>query len=198
MSSIDRHILQIKQKLSQIMAVDQYYLSRELDVLEGRARKDESASWKKISSLHKVIDLSLKRYRNRAQSVPRLHFPAQLPISSKRNEIIDSIKKDQVVIITGETGSGKTTQIPKICLASGLGLRGMIGHTQPRRIAATSIARRIAAEVGESCGQSIAYKIRFEEKTSAEPLIKVMTDGILLSETMGDPLLLAYDTIIID
>jgi len=75
---------------------------------------------------------------------------------------------------------------------------GIIGHTQPRRIAATSIARRIAAEVGESCGQSVAYKIRFEEKTSAEPLIKVMTDGILLSETLGDPLLLAYDTIIID
>ena len=128
MSSIDRHILQIKQKLSQIMAVDQYYLSRELDILEGSERKDESASWKKISSLHRAIDLSLQRYRSRARSVPRLHFPPQLPISSKRSKIIDSIKNEQVVIITGETGSGKTTQIPKMCLASGLGLRGMIGH----------------------------------------------------------------------
>jgi ATP-dependent helicase HrpA len=127
-----------------------------------------------------------------------LRFPQDLPIAAKKNEIIAAIEKNRVVIITGETGSGKTTQIPKMCLAAGRGRRGMIGLTQPRRIAATSIAQRIADELGEPCGKSIAYKIRFEEKASAEPLIKVMTDGILLAETVSDPLLLSYDTIIVD
>jgi ATP-dependent helicase HrpA len=198
LSSISRHIIQIKQNLGQIMAVDQYYLSRELDIFAASKGKDEASSWKRLSSLRKTLDRSRQRCQRRTKSVPRLLFPEDLPISAKKDEIIARIKNDQVVIITGETGSGKTTQIPKMCLAAGLGLRGMIGHTQPRRIAATSIARRIADEVGESCGQSVAYKIRFEEETSAEPLIKVMTDGILLSETLGDPLLLAYDAIIID
>ena len=148
MSSIGRHILQIKQNLGQTMAVDHYYLSRELDILTDSAEKDHASAWKRLSSLRKTLDHSLQRYHGRTKSIPRLHFPEELPISAKKNEIIIRIKNDQVVIITGETGSGKTTQIPKMCLASGLGLRGMIGHTQPRRIAATSIARRIAAEVG--------------------------------------------------
>ncbi|MEI6609211.1 MAG: ATP-dependent RNA helicase HrpA, partial [Deltaproteobacteria bacterium] len=132
------------------------------------------------------------------RSIPPLNYPQNLPISVKKQEIIDSIKSNQVVIITGETGSGKTTQIPKMCLAAGCGLRGLIGLTQPRRIAAVSIAHRIASELGEECGKSIAYKIRFEEKSSTESLIKVMTDGILLAETVRDRNLLAYDTIIVD
>ena len=132
------------------------------------------------------------------RSIPSLKYPANLPISVKKQEIIDAIKNNQVIIITGETGSGKTTQIPKMCLAAGCGLRGLIGLTQPRRIAAVSIAHRIASELGEECGKSIAYKIRFEEKTSSESLIKVMTDGILLAETVRDRNLLAYDTLIVD
>lgn len=125
-------------------------------------------------------------------------FSSLLPISAKRHAIVEAIRKEQVVIVTGETGSGKTTQIPKMCLAAGRGQTGMIGLTQPRRIAAVSIANRIASEFGQSCGESVAYKIRFEEKTSARSLIKVMTDGILLAETLSDRNLQAYDTIIVD
>ena len=144
------------------------------------------------------MDASRRRVQKRRQSVPALNFPPELPICAKRQTIVDAIRNHQVVIITGETGSGKTTQIPKMCLEAGLGLRGIIGLTQPRRIAAVSIAARIASELGQDCGEAVAYKIRFEEKTSAEPLIRVMTDGILLAETPGDRNLLAYDAIIVD
>jgi len=196
--STTQYIRQIKQSLDRAMIADYYNITRELKYIEQNKFKDETAFFKKINRLKRTVFLSNKRYLARAQNIPPLQFPPQLPISSKRHEIIDSIKKHQVTIITGETGSGKTTQIPKMCLAAGLGRRGIIGLTQPRRIAATSIAQRIAAECGEECGKSIAYKIRFEEKTSAEPLIKVMTDGILLAETVKDRDLLAYDTIIVD
>jgi len=193
-----QHIRQIKQSLDHAMIADYYNIIRELKYIEQNKFKDETVFFKKINRLKRIVFLSNKRYLARAQNIPPLQYPPQLPISSKRHDIIESIKKHQVTIITGETGSGKTTQIPKMCLAAGLGLRGIIGLTQPRRIAATSIAQRIAAELGEECGQSVGYKIRFEEKSSAEPLIKVMTDGILLAETVKDRDLLAYDTIIVD
>jgi ATP-dependent helicase HrpA len=125
LSSISRHIIQIKQNLGQIMAVDQYYLSRELDIFAASKGKDEASSWKRLSSLRKTLDRSRQRCQRRTKSVPRLLFPEDLPISAKKDEIIARIKNDQVVIITGETGSGKTTQIPKMCLAAGLGLRGI-------------------------------------------------------------------------
>ena len=198
MPGTTQYIRQIKQSLDHVMIADYYNILRELKYIEQNKFKDETAFFKNINRLKRIVFLSNKRYLARAQNIPPLQFPPQLPISSKRHEIIDSIKKHQVTIITGETGSGKTTQIPKMCLAAGCGRRGIIGLTQPRRIAATSIAQRIAAECGEECGKSIAYKIRFEEKTSAEPLIKVMTDGILLAETVNDRDLLAYDTIIVD
>lgn len=130
--------------------------------------------------------------------IPPLVFDAHLPISASRQTIIDLIRNKQVVVITGETGSGKTTQIPKMCLAAGRGVGGMIALTQPRRIAAVSIASRIASEMGQACGEAVGYKIRFEEKTSPGTLIKVMTDGMLLSETVNDRYLRAYDTIIVD
>jgi ATP-dependent helicase HrpA len=180
------------------MIADYYNITRELKNIEQNKSKDETASFKKLNRLKRILTLSNKRYHQRAQNIPPLRFPQDLPISAKKQDIIDSIKNNQVTIITGETGSGKTTQIPKMCLAAGCGLRGIIGLTQPRRIAAVSIAQRIAAELGEECGKSIAYKIRFEEKSSTEPLIKVMTDGILLAETVKDRNLLAYDTIIVD
>jgi len=134
----------------------------------------------------------------RRDNIPSLTFDPALPISASRQTIVDHIRNKQAVIITGETGSGKTTQIPKMCLAAGRGARGMIALTQPRRIAAVSIASRIAAELGQSCGDTVGYKIRFEEKTSPGTLIKVMTDGMLLSETVNDRNLRAYDTIIVD
>jgi ATP-dependent helicase HrpA len=139
-----------------------------------------------------------RKKKRRQTNGGSLVFPADLPICALRQTIIEHIRANQVVIITGETGSGKTTQIPKMCLAAGRGENGMIALTQPRRIAAVSIASRIASEMGQSCGELVGYKIRFEEKTSADTLIKVMTDGMLLSETSFDRSLRAYDTIIVD
>ena len=136
--------------------------------------------------------------QRRRAGIPPLVFDAHLPISASRQTIIDHIRNKQVVVITGETGSGKTTQIPKMCLAAGRGVGGMIALTQPRRIAAVSIASRIASEMGQTYGEAVGYKIRFEEKTSPGTLIKVMTDGMLLSETVNDRYLRAYDTIIVD
>ncbi|MFU8768569.1 MAG: ATP-dependent RNA helicase HrpA [Desulfotignum sp.] len=127
-----------------------------------------------------------------------LNFAPDLPVTARKDEIIQAIKTSQVVIISGETGSGKTTQIPKCCLAAGCGTRGMIGCTQPRRIAAVTVARRIAFELKEPLGQSVGYKIRFDDKTPPSACIKVMTDGILLAETQQDRLLKQYDTIIVD
>src|SRR5664280_127466 len=193
-----QYIRQIKQNLDSAMIADYYNIIRELKNIEQNKFKDETAFFRKLNRLKRILILSNNRYHQRAQNIPPIKFPHDLPISAKKQNIIDSIKNNQVTIITGEPGSEKTTQIPKMCLAVGYGLRGMIGLTQPRRIAAVSIAQRIAAECGEECGKSIAYKIRFEEKSSTEPLIKVMNDGILLAETVKDRRLLAYDTIIVD
>ncbi len=130
--------------------------------------------------------------------LPPPNFPDALPVSARRDEIAAAIRAHPVVIVCGETGSGKTTQLPKICAMAGCGQRGLIGHTQPRRLAATTVARRIAEELGSPLGAHVGYKIRFNEKFAAGASIKLMTDGILLAETLSDPTLRAYDTLIID
>ena len=140
----------------------------------------------------------LRRRLERASNVPQIVYPEHLPIVSKKDDIVSSIKRNQVLIISGETGSGKSTQIPKMCLEAGRGIEGMIGCTQPRRIAAITIAHRIAEELGEQLGATVGYKIRFSDRTAANAYIKIMTDGILLAETQGDRNLYQYDTIIID
>ncbi|MDP1526614.1 MAG: ATP-dependent RNA helicase HrpA [Rhodocyclaceae bacterium] len=129
---------------------------------------------------------------------PVISYDEALPVNARRAEIAQAIQKHQVVVICGETGSGKTTQLPKICLELGRGLKGLIGHTQPRRIAARATASRIAQELKSELGRYVGYKIRFTDKTSSESYIKLMTDGILLAETQTDPLLKQYDTILID
>jgi ATP-dependent helicase HrpA len=134
----------------------------------------------------------------RRANLPRPTYPEDLPVVAKRNEIARVIADNPVVIVCGETGSGKTTQLPKICLGLGRGVAGMIGHTQPRRIAARTVAARIASELQSPLGHAVGYKVRFADKVSAQTYIKVMTDGILLAETQGDRLLTAYDTLIID
>ncbi|OSZ40006.1 ATP-dependent RNA helicase HrpA [Alcaligenes faecalis] len=132
-------------------------------------------------------------------SLPTISYPDDLPVSARRAEIAQAIKDHQVVIVCGETGSGKTTQLPKICLELGRGLQGkIIGHTQPRRLAATSVAKRIAQELQSEIGDWVGYQIRFNDKTGPRSAIKLMTDGILLAESQRDPLLSRYDTIIID
>ncbi|HTH93676.1 MAG TPA: ATP-dependent RNA helicase HrpA [Rhodocyclaceae bacterium] len=129
---------------------------------------------------------------------PAIAYDEALPVNQKRAEIAEAIRANQVVVICGETGSGKTTQLPKICLELGRGAHGLIGHTQPRRIAARATATRIAQELKSEIGRYVGYKIRFTDKTTGNSYIKLMTDGILLAETQGDPLLRQYDTIIID
>jgi ATP-dependent helicase HrpA len=134
----------------------------------------------------------------RRLSVPKITYPSDLPITGRRQEILDTIRSHQVVVIAGETGSGKSTQIPKFCLELGRGVEAMIGHTQPRRLAARSIAARVAEEVGTSIGELVGYTVRFTDEVGARTLVKTMTDGILLAELQRDPDLRRYDTIIID
>ena len=130
--------------------------------------------------------------------LPPITFPEELPVCGRREEIAAALRTHQVVIVSGETGSGKTTQLPKICLALGRGRKGLIGHTQPRRIAASSTAKRIAQELGTPPGENVGFKVRFTDTLSKGASVKLMTDGILLAETQTDPLLRQYDTIIID
>ena len=136
----------------------------------------------------------------RAKNVPRVSYPPELPITPRAEEIVAALRspRRRVVIISGETGCGKSTQIPKMCLEAGRGIAGRIGVTQPRRLAAVTIAQRIAEELGEPLGRSVGYKIRFQDRTSRDGYVKVMTDGILLAETQGDHGLHEYDTIVID
>ena len=130
--------------------------------------------------------------------LPEITFPEELPVSGRRQEIAEALQANQVIIVSGETGSGKTTQLPKICLQLGRGEKGLIGHTQPRRIAASSTAKRIAQELGTPPGEHVGFKVRFNDTLSKGAWVKLMTDGILLAETQTDPLLRQYDTIIID
>lgn len=136
-----------------------------------------------------------KAFRN---PLPPITYPEDLPVSGRREEIAKALMENQVIIVSGETGSGKTTQLPKICLELGRGQKGMIGHTQPRRIAASSTAKRIAQELGTPLGETVGFKVRFTDTLSRGASVKLMTDGILLAETQTDPLLKNYDTIIID
>src|SRR4051812_33187184 len=133
----------------------------------------------------------------------QIAYPPELPVTQRRDDIAEAIREHQVVIIAGETGSGKTTQLPKICLELGRGTRtehggGLIGHTQPRRIAARSVAERIASELGTELGDLVGYQVRFTDRTSKSSRVKLMTDGILLAELQRDRQLKRYDTIIID
>lgn len=135
---------------------------------------------------------------NRQAVCPTIKYPENLPVSQKKDEIYKAIRDHQVVIIAGETGSGKTTQIPKICLELGRGIKGLIGHTQPRRLAARAVANRLAEELETSVGSAVGYKVRFSDHISDNTLVKLMTDGILLAELQNDRLLKQYDTLIID
>ena len=131
--------------------------------------------------------------RAAANPIPEITFPEELPVSARREDIAAALRAHQVIIVCGETGSGKTTQLPKIALSIGRGLgaggNGLIGHTQPRRLAATSVARRIAQEIGSPLGEHVGFKIRFNDALSRGASVKLMTDGILLAETQTDPLL---------
>lgn len=144
------------------------------------------------------LQRSHRAWRERRSRVPRIDYPPELPICVRREEIVRLIREHPVVVVAGETGSGKTTQIPKMCLEAGLGVAGKIACTQPRRVAALSVSRRIAEELNVSWGAEVGCKIRFSDQTSPRTLVKMMTDGLLLAETQGDPELTEYDAVIID
>lgn len=152
----------------------------------------------RVHGLEKTAERAAQIKNIRRSKAPSPTFDPSLPINERKEEIISAIKNNQVIIISGETGSGKTTQIPKLCLSAGRGIDGKIACTQPRRIATVSVAERIAEELGEECGKSCGYKVRFRDETSRDGYIKVMTDGLLLAETRSDGLLSEYDTIIVD
>ncbi len=170
---------------------------RRIRKIMGGRREDKSVQ-ERLAALERRLTRSAATKQKRIARLPAVSSNPDLPISQKREEIVDLISRHQVVIVSGETGSGKTTQLPKYCLEAGRGIEGRIACTQPRRIAAITVASRIAEELGELPGKSIGYKIRFQDRVSDETVIKMMTDGILLAETQGDKYLNEYDTIIVD
>lgn len=179
------------------MLVDRRRLSRRLEQLRDKARNGRDIN-SDLSLLETAVRSSLERRALRAAQRPLPTYPDELPVSARRTDIAAALNTHQVIIVAGETGSGKTTQLPKICLELGRGVAGLIGCTQPRRIAATSVAIRVAGELSGEIGTAVGYKIRFSEKISPSAYIKFMTDGILLAETQNDRGLYAYDTLIID
>ncbi|MBL7179294.1 MAG: ATP-dependent RNA helicase HrpA [Desulfobacterales bacterium] len=195
-----RTIERIEFLLPEALAADRFAAWREISRLKRSGSKAKSAVkiQKRLLGLEKQLQISMKKKAWRKDNRPEPTYNPDLPITAKKDEIINAITTNPVVIVSGETGSGKTTQIPKFCLAAGRGVDGKIGCTQPRRIAATTVSRRIAEELGEEVGRSVGFKIRFQDKTGPDGFIKIMTDGILLAETQGDPHLSAYDTIIVD
>lgn len=193
----DPRIDELKSLLPQCLLHDWVRLgSRAARLLRDRLHPDkhEAILSRLLDEAHRSVEL----HAWRRQHVPIPTYPPALPITARRAEIVQAIRDNQVVVLAGETGSGKTTQIPKMCLEAGLGIRAKIGCTQPRRVAALSISRRIAEELGVQWSREVGCKIRFDDRSSDETYIKLMTDGILLAETQGDPLLTDYDAIIID
>jgi ATP-dependent helicase HrpA len=195
-SGINPLLIPLQKDLKKVRGCDFHALRRDLNRLENNKKLTEESQ--DLISLKRKILSSEEEKQRRLLRKPRYNWNPDLPISSRKDEIIQSIRDNQVIVLAGETGSGKTTQIPKFCMAAGRGIEGKIGCTQPRRIAALTVAERIAQELGEQPGQSVGYKIRFQDKDKATSTIKIMTDGILLAETQRDAFLNEYDTLIID
>lgn len=186
-----------REALQTLAPKDIARLKKQFDFVEKRLKNNQPADRKLTQLVEEVHRLSVE-LEVKKNSLPDITYPDVLPVSERRQEIMEAISQHQVVIVAGETGSGKTTQLPKMCLELGMGMRGRIGHTQPRRIAARTVANRIAEELNTELGGLVGYQVRFQDHSDQRTAIKVMTDGILLAEIQHDPLLLAYDCIIID
>jgi ATP-dependent helicase HrpA len=186
----------LRARLPELMLRDERRIGRRIDGL--RKIKNEQVRQARAEEIAAEVDKAAARAAARAASVPAITYPDELPISQRRDEIAKAVAGHQVVIVAGETGSGKTTQLPKICLELGRGVRGMIGHTQPRRIAARTVAERISDELDVKLGDAVGWKVRFTDDVSDRTYVKLMTDGILLAELQSDRMLRQYDTLIID
>ncbi len=184
----------LRARLGELSIRDAARLRRRLDGADTRRRDADPAVLRKLAM---QFDAALSRVVQRAAAVPTISYPP-LPVSARRGDIGAAIEQHQVVVVAGETGSGKTTQLPKICLELGRGIRGTIGHTQPRRLAARTVAQRIADELHTPLGEAVGYTVRFTDQAGDRTLIKLMTDGILLAEIQRDRRLLRYDTLILD
>ncbi|TDD36700.1 ATP-dependent RNA helicase HrpA [Actinomadura sp. KC06] len=195
-TSVRSPLADARARLPRLMLRDQHRLRRRID--GAQKMRDAGRRAKAAEEITADVGAAEKRVERRRLAVPAITYPAQLPVAQKKDDILAAIRDHQVVIVAGETGSGKTTQIPKICLELGRGVLGSIGHTQPRRLAARTVADRIAEELGTELGEAVGYKVRFTDRSSDDTLVKLMTDGILLAEIQTDRLLRQYDTLIID
>src|SRR3954464_2315528 len=187
---------ELRDRLPALTLADEHRLRRRLDGL--RRTRDPRAREQQRQKIAADIATAEERIARRRAAVPVLRYPEELPVSARREDIAAALRDSQVVVVAGETGSGKTTQLPKIALELGRGVRGRIGHTQPRRIAARSVAERIAEELDSPLGEVVGFKMRFTDHVSDSTLVKLMTDGVLLAEMAHDRLLRQYDTIILD
>ena len=179
-----------------VMGADRFALEKGVEAVLRFSNAGRPCS-KSLEKLERDATRSGERFDARAATVPKVQYPPELPVTERRDELAETIRDHQVVVVCGETGSGKSTQLPKICLDLGRGVAGTIGHTQPRRIAARSVAARVAEELKVST-PTVAHKVRFADQTTDKTLVKLMTDGVLLAETQSDRFLNQYDTIIID
>lgn len=203
-SSIPHHsdsaealLAQLQQRCDLLPLRDAADVRKRLSNLQRRLKQGQPID-RSLTALQAQSDASLQQLNARLAQPIRLEYPPELPVSARHDEILKQLEQHQVVVIAGETGSGKTTQIPKLCLEAGCGRRGLIGHTQPRRLAARNVAARLAEELQVPLGETVGFQMRFADNTNEHTRIKLMTDGILLAEIQHDPQLLRYDTIIID
>mgnify|MGYP006275833539 CR=1 FL=1 len=184
-------------RLAQCTIRDRHEVQRRLRRARQRLRRGQPVD-RMLGDVDQMIERSARLVRQRRQAIPTVTYPDDLPVANRREAIMAAIREHPVVVVCGATGSGKTTQLPKMCLELGRGVHGMIGHTQPRRLAARAVATRVAEELDQPLGQAVGYKMRFADQTAAQTRVKVMTDGILLAELASDRDLHQYDTIILD
>src|SRR3954468_16862299 len=197
----DAPVRALRAGLRELTLRDEHRLVRRLDKLRRTASPEERAA--AVAALVGEIEKGEARVARRRAAVPKVTYPPELPVSARRDDLLAAIRDNQGVVggggtAAGETGSGKATQLPKICLELGRGVRGAIGHTQPRRIAARTVAERIVDELDVGIGDAVGFAVRFSDRSSEDTLVRVMTDGLLLAEVKRDPLLRRYDTIIVD
>ncbi len=189
--------------LNEVMQVDRHRLLRQWQQISAeldstRAETSRAQLDQRLAAWEQLAQQSATTVEQRSGSIPQLNYDPELPITAHREELVELMRTRQTIVVCGETGSGKSTQLPKICLEAGLGRRAMIGHTQPRRLAARAVASRLAEELGSKVSDLVGFKIRFTDATQTQTLVKVMTDGVLLAETQRDRFLDQYDAIIID